>query len=232
MSHFGRGMDTNLYWYDTQRTDILRECYGRELQQRGHGIDKRPDIGQIPNDQLSRMYPAPYRAQPSWSSREDMDLINRSLTDHRDRTRKQNFGKPDVTPKVGDVGVHPKSTLRLQALEEIRHSGILDMAAGGGLKENLGKPSSSRSSTRSKSKTPSEASSASKHMVAPDEWKTVQVRALPPSYFTTNGSAYCDPAPFQKVSDWEVPKPGMDVFSPHTMRFYVLGHPLHMLVVL
>lgn len=28
----------------------------------------------------------------------------------------------------------------------------------------------------------------------------VQVRALPPSYFTTNGSAYCDPAPFQKVS--------------------------------
>lgn len=34
--------------------------------------------------------------------------------------QKQNFGKPDVTPKVGDVGVHPKSTLRLQALEEIR----------------------------------------------------------------------------------------------------------------
>jgi hypothetical protein len=28
----------------------------------------------------------------------------------------------------------------------------------------------------------------------------VKIKALPPAYFTTNGSAYCDPAPFQKIS--------------------------------
>lgn len=204
MSYFGRGMDANLYWYDTQRTAVLRECYGKELAQRGHGVDRGPNLDEIPAAELQRMYPMPHRAQPNWSSRQDMDLVNRSLVNHRNGIMKQNYGKPDVTPKVGDLGVHPRSTRRLQALEEIRYSGLMEMAPSSSLKEKSTERLSSEASN-SKSKTPTEGSAASAKVI-PDEWKTVKIKALPPAYFTTNGSAYCDPAPFQKISGTTRPK--------------------------
>jgi hypothetical protein len=41
--------------YDTQRTAVLRECYGKELAQRGHGVDRGPNLDEIPAAELQRV---------------------------------------------------------------------------------------------------------------------------------------------------------------------------------
>jgi len=215
---FGRGMPSNVYWYDTQATNILRERYGKEFSQRGLAAEKGPDHSTIPADELSRMYPAPHISIPKWMGRSDMDCVNRNLERHKKDIRAGNYGKQEVTPKVGDTASHPKSSLRLQKMEDVRYSGFMEnfnseeglftitplLHDKTGVRPNdkPRKPGNRRESKPHFSKT----ADAAMLTITPPEWKAAEVEPLELACQTTSGSHFADPAPYLKIAGQETVK--------------------------